>query len=277
MTGTPRGSADVDRCPHALVRCHGSRWARSERRGADSGRGEAVLTDPPNVPPPITRKHATKVIVNLEVTEVERDRRRRRLHVLDLRRQGARASSSASARATSSSSTSTTTRRARCRTTSTCTRSPGPAAARRRRSRAGPQLAVLVQGAEPRPLCLSLRHGAGGHAHRQRHVRPDPGRAEGRPAEGGPRVLRDAGRLLHQGPQRRGGPAAVRHGEGHRRAARLRRVQRRGRRARGRQRAHGEGRRDGAALRRQRRPEPDRRRSTSSARSSTRVWSRAAT
>ena len=32
----------------------------------------AVLTDAPNVPPPITRKHATKVIVNLEVREVTR-------------------------------------------------------------------------------------------------------------------------------------------------------------------------------------------------------------
>ena len=30
----------------------------------------AVLTEAPNVPPPITRKHATKVIVNLEVKEV---------------------------------------------------------------------------------------------------------------------------------------------------------------------------------------------------------------
>lgn len=30
----------------------------------------AVLTDAPNVPPPITRKHPTKVIVKLEVTEV---------------------------------------------------------------------------------------------------------------------------------------------------------------------------------------------------------------
>src|ERR1035441_10765854 len=32
----------------------------------------AVLADPPNVPPPITRKHATKVVVNLEVQEVTR-------------------------------------------------------------------------------------------------------------------------------------------------------------------------------------------------------------
>ena len=34
------------------------------------GEEKAVLTAAPNVPPPITRKHATKVIVNLEVREV---------------------------------------------------------------------------------------------------------------------------------------------------------------------------------------------------------------
>jgi nitrite reductase (NO-forming) len=34
------------------------------------GQEQAVLTDPPNVPPPIARRHATKVIVKLEVTEV---------------------------------------------------------------------------------------------------------------------------------------------------------------------------------------------------------------
>lgn len=39
----------------------------------DKIKGEevAVLTDAPEVPPPITRKHATKVIVNLETKEVE--------------------------------------------------------------------------------------------------------------------------------------------------------------------------------------------------------------
>jgi nitrite reductase (NO-forming) len=39
--------------------------------GSDAIRGEetAVLTEAPNVPPPITRRHATKVIVNLEVHE----------------------------------------------------------------------------------------------------------------------------------------------------------------------------------------------------------------
>ena len=35
------------------------------------GEENAVITDAPNVPPPITRKHATKVVVHLEVKEVE--------------------------------------------------------------------------------------------------------------------------------------------------------------------------------------------------------------
>lgn len=35
-----------------------------------TGEEHAVLTQAPNVPPPITRKHATKVIINLEVREV---------------------------------------------------------------------------------------------------------------------------------------------------------------------------------------------------------------
>jgi nitrite reductase (NO-forming) len=34
------------------------------------GEEKAVLTHAPNVPPPIQRKHATKVIVNIEVREV---------------------------------------------------------------------------------------------------------------------------------------------------------------------------------------------------------------
>lgn len=43
--------------------------------GADediNGQEEAILTDAPNVPPQITRKHPTKVIVNLEVKEVKK-------------------------------------------------------------------------------------------------------------------------------------------------------------------------------------------------------------
>ena len=35
------------------------------------GEEEAVLTDPPNVPPPITRDYPTKIIVNLEIIEHE--------------------------------------------------------------------------------------------------------------------------------------------------------------------------------------------------------------
>ncbi|MEZ5328924.1 MAG: hypothetical protein R3F19_28080, partial [Verrucomicrobiales bacterium] len=37
------------------------------------GEEVAVLTVPPNVPPPITRKHPAKVTVRLEVTEVEKE------------------------------------------------------------------------------------------------------------------------------------------------------------------------------------------------------------
>lgn len=36
------------------------------------GEEVAILTDAPNVPPPITRTHATKMVVHLEVTEVEK-------------------------------------------------------------------------------------------------------------------------------------------------------------------------------------------------------------
>ncbi len=85
------------------------------------------------------------------------------------------------------------------------------------------QVAVFFQGDQPRALRLSLRDRAGRHARRERHVWPHPCRAEGRPAGGGPRVLRDAGGILHAGQIRRGGPAAVRHGEGRGRARELRR------------------------------------------------------
>ena len=50
----------------------------------------AVLTSPPNVPPPTHRNHPAKVIVELEVREVEKEiSEGRALHVLDLRRHGA--------------------------------------------------------------------------------------------------------------------------------------------------------------------------------------------
>ncbi len=49
-------------------------WSASDSDNRDEkivGQENAVLTDAPNVPPPISRKHATKVIVNLEVKEVQ--------------------------------------------------------------------------------------------------------------------------------------------------------------------------------------------------------------
>ena len=51
----------------AAVGCGGQTATGSE---TVQGTEEAVLTDAPNVPPPITRTHATKVVVKLEVREV---------------------------------------------------------------------------------------------------------------------------------------------------------------------------------------------------------------
>jgi nitrite reductase (NO-forming) len=51
----------------------GFAWLAASAQVPDSevsGVENAVLTQAPNVPPPITRKYATKVVINLEVTEV---------------------------------------------------------------------------------------------------------------------------------------------------------------------------------------------------------------
>jgi nitrite reductase (NO-forming) len=58
---------------HAQESSAGGALAGPQAKGADPeivGEERAVLTQPPNVPSPIQRKHATKVIVNLEVREV---------------------------------------------------------------------------------------------------------------------------------------------------------------------------------------------------------------
>ena len=57
----------------AAMLATGAYAASREENLADPVVGEenAVLTDAPNVPPPISRDHATKVIVHLEVKEVE--------------------------------------------------------------------------------------------------------------------------------------------------------------------------------------------------------------
>ena len=111
-------------------------------------------------------------------------------------------------------------------------------AARRRardHDRPGRDQGLHLQGAEPRPLRLPLRDADGGAAHRQRHVRPDPGRARRGPAAGRPRVLRHAGRDLHRGGVRHRGRADRELREAARRAARILRLQRLGARPRPRQ------------------------------------------
>ena len=64
--------------------------------------------------------------------------------------------------------------------------------------------------ADPRHLCLSLRHAECGQPHRQRHVWPAAGGARGRAAARRPRVLRDAGRDLHRGALWQHRPAGIR-------------------------------------------------------------------
>ena len=56
----------------SMTGCSGQPGAGSGVAARDekvTGQEDAVLTSPPNVPPPITRKHATKVIVRMEVKE----------------------------------------------------------------------------------------------------------------------------------------------------------------------------------------------------------------
>ena len=157
---------------------------------------EAELTYAPKVPHRPFREHPAKVVVNLEVNEVEKEICAAACATRSGRSAArCRASSSACARATWSRSTSRTTRRTRCRTTSTCTRSPVRAAARRARS-PRPATSRSSRSARLQPG-LYVYHCATApvpHARRERHVRPDPRRAARGPAAGRPRVLRHAGR-----------------------------------------------------------------------------------
>src|SRR5262245_20074569 len=50
--------------------CRGAAGRSDPATAAVEGEEQAVLADAPHVPPPITRTHATKVLVNLEVREV---------------------------------------------------------------------------------------------------------------------------------------------------------------------------------------------------------------
>jgi hypothetical protein len=108
IVSSPAGMLD-DRIPEANL---------PEVKGTEL----ATLTSPPDVPPAITRDHATKVRVELEVVEKVMKLAEGVEYEFWTFGGPCRASSSASARGTRSSSTSATIPRARCRTTSTCTR-----------------------------------------------------------------------------------------------------------------------------------------------------------
>lgn len=62
----PTKADSTDKPTHAQSQGRATAILSEELKGEEV----AVLTDAPNVPPPITRKHRTKVVVNLEVTEV---------------------------------------------------------------------------------------------------------------------------------------------------------------------------------------------------------------
>jgi len=86
------------------------------------GEEKAVLTFAPAVPPSIGRKHATKVLVDLEVIEVVKKMAAGVDYLFWTFGGEVPGNSFACSRAISGSFTSATTRQARCRTTSTCTR-----------------------------------------------------------------------------------------------------------------------------------------------------------
>ena len=63
----------VQACNQASAREEGRKVIQLRRPSDDvSGQEVAVLTQAPNVPPPITRTHPTRVIVNLDVVEKTR-------------------------------------------------------------------------------------------------------------------------------------------------------------------------------------------------------------
>src|SRR6187551_2763826 len=63
----------INSLPGAEASAAGPRGANAKGSDPDVvGEEAAVLTQAPNVPPPIKRSHATKVVVKLEVKEVVR-------------------------------------------------------------------------------------------------------------------------------------------------------------------------------------------------------------
>jgi len=57
----------------AMLLAAGVQAATREENSAEPiiGQEDTVVTDAPNVPPPIKRDHATKVVIHLEIKEVE--------------------------------------------------------------------------------------------------------------------------------------------------------------------------------------------------------------
>jgi nitrite reductase (NO-forming) len=71
--GSPAGAAPAASAGGAAAADPGASFYANPTQQPDkpvSGQEEAILTDAPNVPPPITRDHPTKVTVKLEVIEV---------------------------------------------------------------------------------------------------------------------------------------------------------------------------------------------------------------
>ena len=161
-TGAPKGTAAKGTDPEIV------------------GEEKAILTSPPMVPPPITRKTPTKVIVHLEVIEKVRPHGGwRGLSLLDLRRRRSRQlHPRAGGRSRRVPSRQPPDEQDAAQHRPSRRHRPG-----RRRGlvvhRAGSQVAVFLQGAQPRTLCLSLRHRAGRHARGERHVWTDSGRTQG--------------------------------------------------------------------------------------------------
>jgi nitrite reductase (NO-forming) len=88
----------------------------------DAAALEAMLTNAPEVPPPITRRDPARVVVHLEVREVTMPISDGVDYTFWTFGGQVPASSSGSGRVTPSSSICRTIPRIRCRTTSTCTR-----------------------------------------------------------------------------------------------------------------------------------------------------------
>ncbi len=196
--------------PSALAACQANRAAPTGppvALAADAEialpeiRGEeiAVLTQAPNVPPPITRDYATRV----RRRDGDGGAREGAAPTASSTRSGPSAAtcparSSASARATWSSS------RSKNAPTSTVPHNIDLHAVTG--TGGGAEVSMVVPGHgdhvrvprhQARPLRLPLRDGARRAPRRQRDVRADPRRARGGAARGGQGVLRDAERVLH--------------------------------------------------------------------------------